>query len=922
VAGALGAITGVLGSKVVAGSFDRAIAGTRTVAFHGVASSADFERNLLILLRHYEPVRAADRSSSERRRPLVITFDDGHASTVERALPVLVRHRVPAVMFVCPDFVESDGIYWWDVVEHAESLGHGKAIAPDADPARPLVTQLKQVSDEVRRDAVAKALELVCGTVPRNAARRTQLDQWLESGMDLGNHTWDHPCLDKCDDASQRWQVTEAHRWLSEFIGAPPRLFAYPNGDWSMAAEEALVGLGYDSAFLFDHRVERRDGDPLRRSRLRLDADADPVRVRAIASGAHPAVFHLGPREPKSPASASERSNRDEPVEQHDNLEVFDSPALVASYNPVGGLTPAEQVLVDRWVPPGSRILDLGVGTGRTYPALAVRASTYVGSDYSPQMVEEARRAHPAGFFEVVDASDLSRYQDESFDVVVFSYNGLDYLHPEQMRTTALSEIWRVLVPGGVFIMSSHNPRAILSRPSRGSGGWRAQAKAVTIALYATLRATRSLVPTRAFWTGEGSSVDRIQPLLTRYSTAERLLAELSLAGLDPLDVIAGDHPQPMRRFVSPWTYVSAQRPMADAITVTVMHGDDAWDEIAEDWDRLAAVNGASFFQSRPWCQAWREQLAPTAELSVAVARASSGEVVGLLPLAWSHRQLHRRMPLRLRYLGLAGAGPGAADHLGPLTTDPAVAARLFTEARRVAGRRTVYLENLSDRWAPIATAALNGRVIRLTPWLASNRTDGQSFEDNWSRKMRKNDRRRQRQLVEAGVSARWIPSSNPEFPEALEALRRVHLERWGDQGATGLFDDQRLRFLLAVGERCRGADLPWVLLLESDSSVVGGLLGFRSGDAFNVYKTGWNPRYAQLGIGMALGAEAMRWAEQQGITTFDYLRGQRGHKIDLGCVPSTDYSIISARRLSGRLLTLREGLGADGTLPRWWPSR
>jgi CelD/BcsL family acetyltransferase involved in cellulose biosynthesis len=152
-----------------------------------------------------------------------------------------------------------------------------------------------------------------------------------------------------------------------------------------------------------------------------------------------------------------------------------------------------------------------------------------------------------------------------------------------------------------------------------------------------------------------------------------------------------------------------------------------------------------------------------------------------------------------------------------------------------------------------------------------------------------------------------------------LEALRRVHLERWSDEGGAGLFDEQRLRFLIEVGERCSGADIPWVLLLESESSVVGGLLGFRHGASFSVYKTGWDPLYAQLGIGMALGAEAMRWAENQGVTTFDYLRGPRGHKTDLGCTPSTDCSVISAQGLSGRLLELRERLGADGIPPRWW---
>ncbi len=39
--------------------------------------------------------------------PVVVTFDDGTADFVDRALPVLVRHAVPAVLYVATDFVES-----------------------------------------------------------------------------------------------------------------------------------------------------------------------------------------------------------------------------------------------------------------------------------------------------------------------------------------------------------------------------------------------------------------------------------------------------------------------------------------------------------------------------------------------------------------------------------------------------------------------------------------------------------------------------------------------------------------------------------------------------------------------------------------------------------------------------------------------
>ena len=89
----------------------------------------------------------------------------------------------------------------------------------------------------------------------------------------------------------------------------------------------------------------------------------------------------------------------------------------------------------------------------------------------------------------------------------------------------------------------------------------------------------------------------------------------------------------------------------------------------------------------------------------------------------------------------------------------------------------------------------------------------------------------------------------------------------------------------------------------------------------FSVYKSGWNPDYANLSPGIALGVEAMRWAEDQKLTTFDYLRGPRSHKADLGCRNVEDLSIISGLGPRSWLLELRERFSSDGIRPslgRW----
>lgn len=101
----------------------------------------------------------------------------------------------------------------------------------------------------------------------------------------------------------------------------------------------------------------------------------------------------------------------------------------------------------------GRRILDIGIGGGRTAGLLA-DGRDYTGIDYTAGMVERARANHPTLRFEHMDARDLSAFPDASFDLVVFSFNGIDSVDPDG-RVRVLEEVSRVLSPGGRFVFST-----------------------------------------------------------------------------------------------------------------------------------------------------------------------------------------------------------------------------------------------------------------------------------------------------------------------------------------------------------------------------------------------------------------------------------------------------------------------------------
>jgi len=233
------------------------------------------------------------------------------------------------------------------------------------------------------------------------------------------------------------------------------------------------------------------------------------------------------------------------------NLSAFDSDDVVSDYVAMSSLSPAESAILAGLLKPGLRVLDLGVGAGRTSSTLSADAERYVGLDFAPHMVEAARALHPELEFVVGDAADLSAFENESFDLVVFSYNGLDYVPDDDARRRCFTEVCRVLDDGGHFVFSSHNARALIRRPSRGG-----RLRRLALTVYMSARRAVRVLPDAAFWRGSGYVLDPVHAgLHTWTSTPAVIIAELRDAGFLHNRTVPGDHPDRGRSIVTPWWY-------------------------------------------------------------------------------------------------------------------------------------------------------------------------------------------------------------------------------------------------------------------------------------------------------------------------------------------------------------------------------
>jgi ubiquinone/menaquinone biosynthesis C-methylase UbiE len=144
------------------------------------------------------------------------------------------------------------------------------------------------------------------------------------------------------------------------------------------------------------------------------------------------------------------------------NQKTYQSRNIVKHYATLKDLQRPEQTIFDQLAPNlrGMRMLDIGVGGGRTTSYFAPFVREYVGIDYSASMIEACiakfAPVHKHASFKVCDVRTMNDFAEHSFDLVLFSYNGIDSLSHAD-RLLALKEIKRVVKYGGTFVFSTHN---------------------------------------------------------------------------------------------------------------------------------------------------------------------------------------------------------------------------------------------------------------------------------------------------------------------------------------------------------------------------------------------------------------------------------------------------------------------------------
>jgi peptidoglycan/xylan/chitin deacetylase (PgdA/CDA1 family) len=239
--------------------------------FPGEVDAVTFNQQMRLISSCLQvmPLRDAVKRLREGKLPAraaCITFDDGYADNAEVALPILNRYNVPATFFVATGFLNG-GRMWNDtVIESVRSapggflelseVGLGRhQISTTAERQRAISTllgKLKYLPLETRNSQVEKICSTLSATLPTDLMMTSdQVRALHNAGMEIGGHTVSHPILARLDHATARSEIANGKEALEHIVGAPVRLFAYPNGkpgqDYLPEHVEMVREIGFDA---------------------------------------------------------------------------------------------------------------------------------------------------------------------------------------------------------------------------------------------------------------------------------------------------------------------------------------------------------------------------------------------------------------------------------------------------------------------------------------------------------------------------------------------------------------------------------------------------------------------------------------------------------------------------------------------------
>lgn len=285
--------------------------------YHNTVSLAEFEQHLQTIRKYFTPVSLTDiRDWTEGKKelppyPALVTLDDGYRNNLTHAAPLLVKYRVPAVVFLSTGYIGDHRLLWLEEIVHrVVQWSHATISRPGAMETvsvPPVGLERRSLAEELSRQAKripdVKAREylhyLRSHTSLDSEVAQDDLFAFLDwdqvrelhrQGVEFGAHTVEHVILTQVGSEQLDRELRQSKAEIERQLGTECFSMAYPNGsalDYSDAVVAATRNAGYRLAFTLPDQFHEKDGNPLVFARVQVPGHVDQSIFEARVCGTY-----------------------------------------------------------------------------------------------------------------------------------------------------------------------------------------------------------------------------------------------------------------------------------------------------------------------------------------------------------------------------------------------------------------------------------------------------------------------------------------------------------------------------------------------------------------------------------------------------------------------------------------------------------
>jgi CelD/BcsL family acetyltransferase involved in cellulose biosynthesis len=313
-----------------------------------------------------------------------------------------------------------------------------------------------------------------------------------------------------------------------------------------------------------------------------------------------------------------------------------------------------------------------------------------------------------------------------------------------------------------------------------------------------------------------------------------------------------------------------------------------------EEWSALLQANSsASAFSLRAFHQAWWSAHGGGAEdVSIAVRSASSGELLGYLPLMRRpDGVIYSGATLHIDYATVllaphTGAQSQESDPVADALATALLALNLPINMMRIRPADAAHVRIVAaiQRAATVASRAATYAIEEPAPYidLQGIRTLDEHLE-RLDKKQRHEIRRKVRRGEAAGVQISASEDVLADLPEFV----RLHRARWGERGLftetpKGAEEEAFLRELFATAP---SGTISMLMARNDEFGTFAAGLFLRDAGALRYWNAGGDAAARALSPGVLLFVHGLQMAINEGRAQLDFLRGNEPYKYECGAV-------------------------------------